>query len=213
VSLNRYAALFSPSLQWIPLSAVLHLHRYYGIIRLLHTPSGLVLRSPSVQPYRFIERRAGGLPGSWGIHVKACPGLGTPVARQQPRFAVVPILPSASETASASTTVCDFGAESSRPAFSLSTLHPTGHPMKCKTRYRPARYGFDRAGLSPARLRREVSPAHVRFPLPQALPGAIRRALIGAAPFCESAQKQPRRGGRSRCRWKLLALCYPSQSR
>ena len=30
-------------------------------------------------------------------------------------------------------------------------------PGKCKTRYRPARYGFDRVGLSPTGLQSEVS--------------------------------------------------------
>ena len=31
-------------------------------------------------------------------------------------------------------------------------LAPAGHPANGNTRYRPARYGFDRAGLSPAGL-------------------------------------------------------------
>lgn len=39
--------------------------------------------------------------------------------------------------------------------------------MECKTRFRPARYGFDRAGLSPAGPHRKVSLAHVDSPFPR----------------------------------------------
>jgi hypothetical protein len=63
-------------------------------------------------------------PSSWRILVKACPGLGTPAAPNDLALAVVQILPSARLMASASATTNDFGAESSRPTVSLSTLQP-----------------------------------------------------------------------------------------
>jgi len=56
-------------------------------------------------------RKRGGLPRSWGIPVRACPGLATPAARREPRLAVPAIQPSVTLTASASATVNDFGAE------------------------------------------------------------------------------------------------------
>jgi hypothetical protein len=38
---------------------------------------------------------------------------------------------------------------------------PASHPANGNTRYRPARYGFDRAGLAPAGLQQEVSLTHL----------------------------------------------------
>jgi hypothetical protein len=40
---------------------------------------------------------------------------------------------------------------------------PASHPTNGNTRYRPARYGFDRAGLAPAGLHQEVSLTHLSF--------------------------------------------------
>jgi hypothetical protein len=54
--------------------------------------------------------------------VNACPGLRTPAAPNNLAITVIQMLPSARLTASASATTNDFGAESSRPASSLSTL-------------------------------------------------------------------------------------------
>jgi hypothetical protein len=54
--------------------------------------------------------------------VKACPGLRTPAAPDALALTVVRMLPSARLTASASATIKDYGAESARPASSLSTL-------------------------------------------------------------------------------------------
>src|SRR5271169_2256935 len=68
-------------------------------------------------------------------------------------------------------------AATGRPAYriamrSISELNPHGllthcvrfapvsHPTNGNTRYRPARYGFDRAGLTPAGFHQEVSLAH-----------------------------------------------------
>lgn len=115
----RYVSLFPPSLQWVPWPprlrspAVPHLHRYYGVVRLLPTLPG-DLRSPLAsrylcrrmpirsrrgasvplgpgsfgggEPHPVLGRRQGTLPGSWGIPLKACPGLGTPSVRDRPRI-------------------------------------------------------------------------------------------------------------------------------
>jgi hypothetical protein len=71
-------------------------------------------------------------PRSWGIPLRACPGLGTPAARREPRIAVLALLPSVEETTSASATLDDFGAESARPAPLLSTLHLAGRPTQAQ---------------------------------------------------------------------------------
>ena len=68
------------------------------------------------------------LPGSWGIPVNACPGLGTPAAPHDLALSVVRLLSSARLTASTAATVNDFGAAPSRPASSLPTLHPRQSP-------------------------------------------------------------------------------------
>jgi hypothetical protein len=135
------------------LAPVPHLHRYYGIIRLLPAlrwrplvalghplplpPNACPLRRP-VHPYRprpgpllsgaTLPVCAGGdwevFPSSWRIPVKACPGLGTPAAPNDLALPVVQMLPSARLIASASATTNDFGAESTRPTSLLSTLRP-----------------------------------------------------------------------------------------
>lgn len=135
------------------LAPVPHLHRYYGIVRLLPAlrcrslvaldrplplpPDACLLLRP-VHPYRS---RPGPLlsgvpypfytggdwevfPSSWRIPVKACPGLGTPAAPGNLAIAVAQMLPSARLIASASATTNDFGAESARPTSLLSTLQP-----------------------------------------------------------------------------------------
>jgi hypothetical protein len=148
------------------LALVPHVHRYYGLIRLLHVrPAGLW--SPLTGQYLGMTEETGGLPGSWGIPVRACPGLETPAARR------------------------DLAYRSSRYSLPLnqtrrhpqpvaiSELNPRGplprclrftSPVaqrRCKTRYRPARYGVDRSGFSPAGFHREVSCAHLQFPSPR----------------------------------------------
>ena len=55
----------------------------------------------------------------------------------------------------------DFGAESSRPTYSLSTLLSRRSTARGKTRYRRARYGFSRTGLPPVGFFRKVSSAHM----------------------------------------------------
>ena len=105
----------APSLWWIPVMPVLHLHRYYGLLRPLLAHPGS-LRSPLTTRYRLRRRRRGGLPRSWGIPLRTCPGLGTPAVRREPRMSVLAMQPSVRLTTSASATRTDFGAESTRPA-------------------------------------------------------------------------------------------------
>jgi len=47
---------------------------------------------------------------------------------------------------------------------------PASHPANGNTRYRPARYGFDRAGLAPAGLHQEVSLSHHSSPSSALIP-------------------------------------------
>jgi hypothetical protein len=47
---------------------------------------------------------------------------------------------------------------------------PASHPANGNTRYRPARYGFDRAGLAPAGLQQEVSLTHHSSPSSALIP-------------------------------------------
>src|SRR5262245_7781831 len=75
VSPNRGVLMSAPSLWWIPVMPVLHLHRYYGLLRPLLAHPGS-LRSPLTSRYRLGQRRRRGLPRSWGIPLRACPGLG-----------------------------------------------------------------------------------------------------------------------------------------
>jgi hypothetical protein len=72
-------------------------------------------------------RETGALPGLRRIFESA-PRARDSGGSWQPRIAVTRMLPSARLTASASATIYAFGAESSRLAFSLSTLRPTGRP-------------------------------------------------------------------------------------
>ena len=136
-------------------AAVPRLHRYYGFIRLLsarprRSPVSLDRRVPPrdaslfprlahpcppgpgsfcrVNHTRSQRRRQRGLPGSWRIPLRACPGLGTPAAPGNLALSVTRMLPSDRLTASASATTNDFGAESARPAPSLPTLRTRRSP-------------------------------------------------------------------------------------
>jgi hypothetical protein len=77
---------------------------------------------------RLCRRRQAGLPSSWRILMKACPGLGTPAAPGALALTVARMLPSVRLTTSASATNKDFGAVSTRPASSLSTLRTHQSP-------------------------------------------------------------------------------------
>jgi len=67
----------------------------------------------------------------------------------------------------------DFGAEPSRPTSSLCTLRTHQSPSEWQHSLPAYLLGFDRTGLAPVGLCREVSPSHLRFPLFQVLPSAI----------------------------------------
>jgi hypothetical protein len=158
--------------------AVPHLHRYHGLVRLLADPSP---RPPVSLGRRYSASRVCSLPvghprfprtwffrvgrnrtqsrerseallGSREVLLKACPGLGTPATPAQPR--VCGCLDAAFRQANGVGVAMtnDVGAESSQPASLLCTLRPAGRPTRRNTRYRSARYGFDRAGLAPAGL-------------------------------------------------------------
>ena len=66
---------------------------------------------------------------------------------------------------------------------------PASHPANGNTRYRPARYGFDRAGLAPAGLQQEVSLTHRSSPSSALIPA---RSQIDPLPTVAD-----RRSGRS----------------
>jgi len=157
--------MFTPSLQWVPARPVPHLHWYYGVVRLLLTrPGGL--RSPLTRRYRSWRRR-GGLPRSWGIPLRACPGLGTPAVHREPRIAVLVMRPSVRLTTSApaTTKISELNPRGPLPCC-LRFTSPVAR-RRCKTRYRPAPYGVDRAGFAPAGFHSEVSRAHHVPPLPR----------------------------------------------
>jgi len=88
-AVTRHVSLFPNSLPWVPRSSVPHVHRYYG-----SEDSPRPSHAPPVSlgaRYRSEDspRRRRGLPGSRGILVNACPGLGTPAARGGPRTSLV----------------------------------------------------------------------------------------------------------------------------
>ena len=159
--------------------AVPHLHRYYGLVRLL-SPHPERLRSPLVVRYLIADmaEEKESSPGFLGSPCGSVPrardsgGSGRPrdsgrvdTAFRQAKGVGIRHGNNA------------FGAESSRPASSLCTLRPTGRPGRRNTRYRPARYGFDRAGFPPAGLHRSVSLAHERSSNPKLVPA---RYLCGS---------------------------------
>ena len=90
---DRCVRLFPPSLRWVPWPplrgpAVPHLHRYYGVVRLLLHPSVSPLVDPRglrYPPLLRCERRWRALLGSWAVPVKACLGLETPAIPARPR--------------------------------------------------------------------------------------------------------------------------------
>lgn len=158
--------------------AVRHLHRYYGVLRLLAHPSrttpvalvarylrGMLVRSlhrciPTPQGLAHLSggappvarRRWSALLCSWEAPVEACPGLGTPAVQGHLALSVTSVRPSARLRASAPATKNAFGAESSRPASSLSTLRTRQLPGEWQDSLPVCPLRLDRAGLTPAGL-------------------------------------------------------------
>jgi hypothetical protein len=162
------------------------LSTHYGLLRLLRArPGGLW--SPSTARYRH-PAETWRSPTFVGNPSESVPRARDSGGSRVPRIAVLGVQPSVVRTTSASATRV------------ISELNPRGPPpcclrftspvarRRCKTRYRPARYGVDRAGFSPAGLHSGVSRAHVRSspatlfrgatqPTPQRESGAGGRVL------------------------------------
>ena len=104
-------------------SAVLHFHRYYGVVRTLFHPSSVAYGLPWQPSYHSCERRWGALLGSWEIPLETCPELTTPAIPGRPSHCGrTRMLPSTRQNGVGIATLADFGAESSRPASLLCTL-------------------------------------------------------------------------------------------
>ena len=102
-----------------------HFPRCYGLLRPLHArPGGL--RSPLTTRYRS-RRRRGGLPRSWGIPLRACPGLGTPAVPRETRPSALGIRPSVGDD--------DVGFRDDEP---ISELNPRG-PLPLRVYASPRR--------------------------------------------------------------------------
>jgi hypothetical protein len=135
--------------------AVRHLRRYYGFVRLLAYPflpppvslggrySALRVYSlpwdtlaslgtwfhwSRAEPIRPVRERQEALLGSREVHLKACPGLGTPATPGRPR--IVGRLDAAFRQANGVGVAMtnDVGAEPSRPASLLCTLRTRQSP-------------------------------------------------------------------------------------
>lgn len=109
-------------------------HRYYRFVRLLcllcaSSPVSLDWRYSTI--YIRCREMQRSFPSSWGIPVNTCPGLGTPVALPDLALSARQMLPSARLTASASTTMKDFGAEFlTAHVLAIYASHPSGHPVE-----------------------------------------------------------------------------------
>ena len=108
--------------------AVPHLHRYYGVIRLLLHPWTGAYGLPWRPRYRSCERRWRALLGSWGIPLEACPELGTPATPARPRNIGRPDAAFRLVNSVGIAMSPVFGAESSRPASLLCTLRTHQSP-------------------------------------------------------------------------------------
>jgi len=111
--------------------AVFHLHRYYGVVRLLFHPSSAASGFPWRSSYRSCERRWRALLGLWEIPLETCPELGTPAIPGRPsQLRSYPDAAFRSTNGVGIATIKDFGAESSRPASLLSTLRTHQSPSE-----------------------------------------------------------------------------------
>lgn len=108
--------------------AVPHLHRYYGVVRLL---VHLSRSSPVSLGDRYLPwygGDVGALLGSWEIPLEACPELGTPATPARPRIIGRPSAAFRLVNGVGIATRRVFGAESSRPASLLCTLRTHQSP-------------------------------------------------------------------------------------
>ena len=178
--------------------AVPHLHRYYGVIRLLVHLS----RSPPVslddRYLPWVRRRWGSSPGFLGnpfgsmprARDSGDPGATSHIGRPDAAFRLVNSVGIATSRV--------FGAESSRPASLLCTLRTHQSPGEWQHSLPVCLLDCDRAGLTPAGFHQEVSPFHLRFLLFQTCPSAITMSAVsivfertnpctpGSAPFRSS---------------------------
>ena len=105
----------TPSLQWIPVVPVLHLHRYYGFLRPLPAHPGS-LRSPLTTRLPLVTAEARRSPTFVGNPSESVPRARDSGGSRASRVAALVMRPSVGLTTSASATILDFGAESARPA-------------------------------------------------------------------------------------------------
>jgi hypothetical protein len=158
--------------------AVPHLHRYYGVVRLLVHLSRPPLASLGESVPPMMRGDGGALLGSWEIPVEACPELGTPATPVRPRIIGRPSAAFRLVNGVGIATSRVFGAESSRPASSLCTLRIHQSPDEWQHSLPACLLDCDRAGLTPAGFQQEVSPFHLRFLLFQTFPSAITTSAM-----------------------------------
>jgi hypothetical protein len=175
-----------------------HLPRYYGLLRLLRArPGGLW--SPSTARYRPLAETWRS-PTFVGNPSESVPRARDSGGSRAPRIAVLGMQPSVVRTTSASATrvISELNPRGPLPCC-LRFTSPVAR-RRCKTRYRPARYGVDRAGFSPAGLHSGVSRAHVRSsPATLFVARPNRRRSVSPAPegvFCHAAKGSAERKGR-----------------
>ena len=113
----------------------------------------------SVPP--MVRRRWGALLGSREIPLEACPELGTPATPARPRSIGRPSAAFRLVNGVGIATSRVFGAESSRPASLLCTLRTHQSPGAWQHSLPACLLDSDRAGLTPAGFRQEVSPFHL----------------------------------------------------
>jgi hypothetical protein len=155
-----------------------------------------LFREPPLFP---LTRKALDLPGSWGT--SACvPRSRTPVEPQRQVFLGASVLPSATMTASASTTRISRGSIP-RPACSLSTLRSQSLPCATQDSL-PAGDQPYRTGLYPPQgpSRRFQQCFNSSLPPPPSFPGAPQ---VNLSPLVRASQKNIRRGrGEMRQVWR-----------
>ena len=144
---------------------------------LIH-PCAIASGFPWRSRFRSCARRWRALLGSWGILLEARPELGTPATPARPRNIGRPdaALRLVNGVGVAISRV--FGAESSRPASLLCTLRTHQSPGEWQHSLPACLLDCDRAGLTPAGFRQEVSPFHLRILLFQTFPSAITMSAL-----------------------------------